>query len=62
MSPRMSAISAALCSWAITINLAFSKAIAFSLFCNWERSWVQRTARPVGTCKIRTAVSTLLTF
>ena len=62
MSPRMSAISAARCSWAITSSLAISNAIAFSLFWSWERSWVQRTNSPVGMCRMRTAVSTLFTF
>ena len=36
--------------------------MAFSLFWSCERSWVQRTNRPVGMCRIRTAVSTLFTF
>ena len=62
MSPRISAIALVRCSWRIINNFALRMARAFSLFCNWERSWVQRTAIPVGKWVIRTAVSTLLTF
>ncbi len=61
-SPRMSAISLAFCSWAITNSLALRIARAFSLFCSCDRSWVQRTASPVGLWTIRAAVSTLFTF
>ena len=58
----MAATSAARCVSATATSLALSRARPFCLFAAWLRSSSHRMVIPVGTCLIRTAVSTLFTF
>ena len=44
------------------VTRALSRSSAMALFCIWLRSRVHLTAMPVGTWRMRTAVSTLFTF
>mmetsp|Transcript_43941 Transcript_43941/g.110271 ORF Transcript_43941/g.110271 Transcript_43941/m.110271 type:complete len:392 (-) Transcript_43941:144-1319(-) len=62
MSPRISDIFSTSCCCTMTSSFAFSISRARLLLELWDLSSVHLTWMPVGTCFIRTAVSTLLTF